>query len=210
MVKDRRDVNVIIEDENFLPVKELTSKAKYVVQLFDSEKGRMLKSSFDTLQRFTPVYCEKGDGGEYLYYSMEFSKKGAANKLLKIIKQMGYDRAILLTPSKNIKESTVKTAVFQSELSTPTRQKVIKIISTAEELALYRIQIESSAILFPAEEFDKAIPNIDVVYLFKRGDINYYSVGAFKTEAEAKKYLKSFKEKYNTLESIVTQYFEKE
>ncbi len=210
MVKDRRDVNEIMEDDNFLPVKELTSKAKYVVQLFDSEKGRMLKSSFDTLQRFTPVYCEKGDGGEYLYYSMEFSKKGAANKLLKIIKQMGYDRAILLTPSKNIKESTVKTAVFQSELSTPTRQKVIKIISTAEELALYRIQIESSAILFPAEEFDKAIPDIDVVYLFKRGDINYYSVGAFKTEAEAKKYLKSFKEKYNTLEIIVTQYFEKE
>ena len=83
-------------------------------------------------------------------------------------------------------------------------------IENDEDKALYRIQFDSSALLFEAGDFKETLPDVDVIYFYTKGDVNYYSVGAFSSEKQAKKYLKEFKTKYQTAEAVVKQYKDEE
>ena len=84
-------------ESELMPVSEqLSSDKKFTIKLFAGERQRMLRSEFDTLQNVTNVYCVKGDGGMYLYYTSSFKNKGAVKKLLKTVKQLGFSEAEMI------------------------------------------------------------------------------------------------------------------
>ena len=69
---------------------------KYAIKLFASERQRMLRTEFDTLQNVTNVYCIKGNGGMYNYFTSSFKNKGASKKLLKTVMKLGFSEATLV------------------------------------------------------------------------------------------------------------------
>ena len=74
----------------------LQASSGYVIKLFAGERALMLKSEFDTLQNVTNIYCVKGEGGQYLYYTNALTRKKDAKSLLKKIKELGFGEAELI------------------------------------------------------------------------------------------------------------------
>ena len=82
---------------DFMTVSDgLQASSGYVIKLFAGERALMLKSEFDTLQNVTNVYCIKGQGGQYLYYTNALTRKKDAKSLLKKIKQLGFSESELI------------------------------------------------------------------------------------------------------------------
>ena len=83
-------------DNDFMPVSNGFGTDKgFVIKLFPDERALMLRSEFDKLQQTINVYCIKGDGGKYLYYTDTLNKKGSARKMLKTVKQLGFNEAVI-------------------------------------------------------------------------------------------------------------------
>ena len=102
-IRDNRGGTTATSAEaELMPVsQQLPSDNRYTIKLFANERQRMLRSEFDTLQNVTNVYCVKGNGGMYLYYTSSFKKKGAAKKLLKTVKQYGFNEAEMVELNVN-------------------------------------------------------------------------------------------------------------
>ncbi len=210
-IKDNRDASADV-DNNLMVVSSADVLGKgQVIQLFNEERERIETGELDTLSNLMSVYCIEAASGQYLYLSTGMTKKGSARKLLKKVKQLGFAGANLvevkdlpLSETGNVSpETDVKEAPLVSN-------KRIESIQTDEDKALFRIQFDSTVLKYEPGDFDEVLPDIDVIYSIQTGDVIYYSVGAFKTEKEAKKYLKSFKKKYKTTEAIIKQYVDGE
>jgi len=220
-VKDNRFASEEV-DPSLVPVsKDVNSSKMYAVSLFASEQGRLKKADFDSLQAVTSVYCVQGEGGNYLYYTNSFTSKKPAKKLLSKVIAYGYDDASMVelkppAKEKMMKEEKANEKKSSDELVRSTGEsntsvsKSLQKIENDEDKALYRIQFDSSALLFEAGDFKETLPDVDVIYFYTKGDVNYYSVGAFSSEKQAKKYLKEFKTKYQTAEAVVKQYKDEE
>jgi len=198
------------EEAGLWPVSDANSLGKgQVIRLFPTERDRMKRSELDTLSTVTNIKCIKGNGGNYLYVTNSVSKKGAAKKLLKKVKLMGFNEAAVVDVSAlelDAPESEVKPSDEVNEEAVSSKQ--FQAIETESDKALFRIQIESTAIQYEPNDFNDQVPDIDVIYTYREGEIICYAVGAFQTEKEAAKYLKKFKKKYRTTEAIVRKYSE--
>jgi len=206
-LKDNRDANAQ-EDANLMRIspKEALGKGQ-LIQIFNEEKERLDKSELDTLANVTAVYCVETTGGSYLYVSNGMTKKGALKKLLKKVKALGFAGAKIVAiddlPLSQAAEESIP--VEEVPVQTLSNKRFEEIASDADK-ALYRIQFESTVIQYEPGDFDQSLPDIDVIYTIRVGDVIYYAVGAFSSEKEAKKYLKSFKKKYKTTEAVIKQY----
>ncbi|MCU4156222.1 hypothetical protein J1N10_09555 [Carboxylicivirga sp. A043] len=183
-----------------------------VVQLFGAERERLKLDELDTLQSVADVMCIETISGKYLYVTNGVTKKGTVKKLLKKIKTLGYaEAAIVKVDDLPIaKEEEQDAAPVETGEKPVNSSKRFETISTEADKTLFRVQFESTAILYEPSDFEESLPGIDVIYTIQTGDVIYYSVGAFQTEKEAKKYLKSFKKKYNTIEAVIRQYVDEE
>ncbi|MCG8580814.1 MAG: hypothetical protein MI866_12905 [Bacteroidales bacterium] len=183
-----------------------------VIQLFSAAQGRLKSSELDTLRMVTNILCVETNNGEYLYVTNGIGKKSRAKKLLKKIKVSGFNEAAIIEVKDLPIVSTAKEAPVQAEEEEQVVSSAKSFVSIASDAdkALYRVQFESTVILYEPADFEKSLPDIDVIYTIQIGDVIYYSVGAFQTEKEAKKYLKTFKKKYQTTEAIIKRYVDEE
>ncbi|MCT4586711.1 MAG: carboxypeptidase-like regulatory domain-containing protein [Carboxylicivirga sp.] len=214
-IKDNRDASSN-PDNNLMSVSSADVLGKgQVIQVFNEEKGRLQNGELDTLVNVMSVHCVEAVSGQYLYLSTGLSKKGAARKLLKKVKELGFAGAKLievkdLPLSKEERKEEDASSIQASDEPTVVSNKRFETIQSDDDKALFRIQFDSTVILYEPGDFDESLPDIDTIYTLQIGDVIYYSVGAFKTEKEAKKYLKTFKKKYTTTEALVKQYTESE
>jgi len=179
------------------------------IRLFSSEQDRMERSELDTLSRVASVFCLKGLAGKYWYVTNSIRKKATAKKLLKKVKLYGFNEAVVMNVSDLELNAPLQLPDKKPANNTePQTTKRFQVIATESDKALYRIQIQSTAIQYEPNDFNDQLPDIDVIYTYQDGDIICYAVGAFNTEKEANKYLKQFKKKYNTTEAIVQKYDE--
>ena len=207
-IKDNRDEKAR-QEKNLWPISDKGALGKgLTIKLFGEERERLNKTELDTLAAITNVICVEATSGNYLYLTGGIPKKGAAKKLLSKVKEYGFNEALVVEikslgledqPSKPQEENV------ETDDAAPTSRR-LEMIETDSDKALYRIQIESSAVLYEPSDFDDMIPGIDVVYVYTSDVMKYYAVGSFATEKEAKKYLKSFKKKYSTNEAEVKNY----
>ncbi|MCU4177357.1 hypothetical protein J1N11_19875 [Marinilabiliaceae bacterium N1Y90] len=206
-VKDNRDENNG-RDPNLMPISTISELGQgHAVRLFNSTQQEMMRSEFDTLQTVTAIYCIVADGGDYWYQTAGLSKKSAAKKLLKKIKNLGFMEANIVELTVKEEETTVnERSTTEVSSETITTDKAFRTISSDDDRNKYRVQIESTAIEYSPIDFEEALPDIAIIYKYQEGDMYYYSVGEFASEKEAKKYLKSFKKKYKTSEAEVRNY----
>ena len=206
-INDNRDESAKTES-GLWPVSDVNVLGKgQVIQLFGSEKDRLKYTELDTLNQVITVFCIKGNGGNYLYLSNSINKKGTAKKLLKKVKLLGFNEATVVAVSDLAIEKPNAAPEQAVDEVKPSTKQFKELISDTDK-ALYRIQIESTAIQYEPNDFNEQVPDIDVIYTFQDGEIICYAIGSFTTEKEANKYLKQFKKKYTTTEAIVRRYNE--
>ena len=206
-IKDNRDEKTR-QDMNLWPVSEKEALGKgMTIKLFGAERDRIEKTKLDTLTTITNIICVEGPAGNYLYLTGGISKKSTAKKLLSKVKQYGFEEAVIVEiKSLGFKD---KTEEVESGNKAQTNRS-FEMIESDSDKAIYRIQIESSAVLYEPGDFDDLVPDINVIYVFTGDVMKFYSVGSFATEKEAKKYLKSFKKKYSTNEAEVKNYVDEQ
>lgn len=201
------------EEVGLIPVSpaEVLGKGS-VIQLFGAQQGRLKASEIDTLTHVTNIVCVETTNDEYLYVTSGISKKATAKKLLKKIKKAGFNEAFITEISDlPVFRETSNAPEISSvqDLETSSNKRFVPIVSDADK-ELYRIQFESTVIQYEPADFEEALPEIEIINMIQIGDVIYYSVGAFQSEKEAKKYLKTFKKKYTTTEALIKQYVNEE
>ncbi len=223
------DQNTQIIDPSFLPVVEPKETGKvWVVQFFPGEMPRKAQADFDTVKNFTDVRCIVGQNSGYLYISKSYSKKGDAKKLLKNVQDKGFAQAQVIslvfgtkevnqtTPvdnNSNTNKETTKPDTSTTKVETPVDNNpptassvTIKSISTDDERNLYRVEIKVSSEKLDENYFKTNFAGLIEVFEIEQDGLFKYSIGAFASFDEAKKFQKEMIKKYNLADSFITQY----
>ena len=82
------------ENPDYYPVAKLENdKSQWVIQIFAGEHPLEVKTTFNALSGIINVNCIEGPQGGYLYISEGYSKKSEAKKVLRKVKNAGFETA---------------------------------------------------------------------------------------------------------------------
>jgi hypothetical protein len=231
--KDETEQRTQLEDPLYLPVVDIQEEGEfYVVQLFENEEARKLKTEFDTLNGITDVRCIVGKDDGYLYISKSFEKKKDAKKLKKKINKFGFEKAdvkkmvfgnsIESEEKKEVEKDSSKTEVIEQDKEIkeaidstdksvnvdlePTTIHEIINLDSEESRNKFRVEIKVSAEKLDPDYFKNLIPEDEKIYMIYKDDLYKYSIGEYDNYEEAKEFHQKLLTKYDLKDTFVTQY----
>jgi hypothetical protein len=206
-----------LDDPKYLPVTEPTEQGTvWVIQLFPNEEARKLVADFTSMESVSKVRCITGSNSGFLYITESFTEKNDAKKLLKKVTKAGFEKGQVVSMvfgNKEVEDSpkpdsipVIEEKKVEPVPSDSPLKEIIKF-NSKEDRAFYRVEVKASASALNPSEIYSIVPDIQVYEILQDG-LYKYSVGKFSTFEEAKTYKTEIVQKFNLVDSFVTNYEE--